>query len=155
MEAAQILISNEINQESGFPPRIDLPAPMPGACSKSKSGKLMACCVTKKVQRNVESIGYPTDLIHYVVGDIRRTVLKLSDQRDIALLGLDTDFYDSTKVELETFCRSPRDNGVLIIDDHGHWQAPAKQSTNISICSGKMHAPMLTVIDYMGRLAVK
>jgi O-methyltransferase len=81
----------------------------------------------------------------------------LSDRRDIALLRLDTDFYDSTKVELETFYPRLRDNGVLIIDDYGHWQGTrdAVDEYFDKLRQNGTHAPMLTVIDYTGRLAVK
>ena len=124
---------------------------------KGKADGVLCYASLEEVQRNVESIGYPADLIHYVVGDIRRTALKLSDRRDIALLRLDTDFYDSTKVELETFYPRLRDNGVLIIDDYGHWQGAREAVDEYfdRLRQNGVHAPMLTVIDYTGRLAVK
>jgi O-methyltransferase len=124
---------------------------------KGQADGVLCYASFEEVKRNVESVGYPADLIHYVVGDIRRTALKLSDRRDIALLRLDTDFYDSTKVELETFYPRLRDNGVLIVDDYGHWQGAREAVDEYfdTLRQNGVHAPMLTVIDYTGRLAVK
>ena len=124
---------------------------------KGQADGVLCYASLEEVQRNVESVGYPTDLIHYIVGDIRRTALKLSDRRDIALLRLDTDFYDGTKVELETFYPRLRDNGVLIVDDYGHWQGAREAVDQYfdTLRQNGVHAPMLTVIDYTGRLAVK
>jgi hypothetical protein len=73
------------------------------------------------------------------------------------LLRLDTDLYDSTKVELEIFYPQLSENGVLIIDDYGHWQGARRavdEYLGVLRAAGS-HAPLLTIIDYTGRLAVK
>ena len=44
----------------------------------------------------------------------------------ISILRLDTDFYESTKVELEILFPKLVSGGVLIIDDYGHWEGPRK-----------------------------
>ncbi len=48
------------------------------------------------------------------------------------------------------------DKGVLIIDDYGHWQG-ARRAVDEYMASLRAagHAPMLNIIDYTGRLAVK
>ena len=40
----------------------------------------------------------------------------------IALCRLDTDWYESTKIELEVLFPRIEKNGILIIDDYGHWE---------------------------------
>jgi O-methyltransferase len=40
----------------------------------------------------------------------------------IALLRLDTDWYESTKAELEALYEKLSPGGVLILDDYGHWE---------------------------------
>ena len=45
--------------------------------------------------------------------------LKNSVKGNIALLRLDTDFYESTKKELEVLFPRLQPNGVLIVDDYG------------------------------------
>jgi O-methyltransferase len=44
----------------------------------------------------------------------------------IAILRLDTDFYDSTKIEMETLYPRLAPGGVLIIDDYGEWAGARK-----------------------------
>jgi O-methyltransferase len=44
----------------------------------------------------------------------------------IAILRLDTDFYESTKAELETLYPRLSSGGVLIVDDYGEWAGARK-----------------------------
>ena len=44
----------------------------------------------------------------------------------ISLLRLDTDFFESTKKELEILYPRLVSGGVLIIDDYGHWKGSKK-----------------------------
>ena len=66
---------------------------------------------------------YPRDKIKYVVGDICQTLLNTENIPErIALLRLDTDWYESTKIELEVLWDKVEVNAPCIIDDYGHWQ---------------------------------
>ena len=71
----------------------------------------------------------------------------------IALLRLDTDWYESTKHELINLYPLLAKNGILLIDDYGHWHGCKKaadeyfKENNINI--------LLNRIDYTGRTAVK
>jgi hypothetical protein len=109
-----------------------------------------------EVKKNVASVGYPGELIDYVVGDIRQTI-HATPPRPIALLRLDTDWYDSTRLEMEHLYPQLCDKGVLIIDDYGHWAGSRKAVDeyfdHLRATGGR--APLLTVIDYTGRMAVK
>jgi O-methyltransferase len=73
------------------------------------------------VQRAVGSIGYPAQRCHYVVGDVAVTLPEQPPEGPIALLRLDTDWYDSTRQELEHLVPRISPGGVLIIDDYWHW----------------------------------
>jgi len=75
----------------------------------------------EEVKRNVESTGYPPEHIHYVKGKVEDT-LPLVDLGDIALLRLDTDFYESTLVEMELLYPSLVSGGILILDDYYTWR---------------------------------
>jgi hypothetical protein len=44
----------------------------------------------------------------------------------ISILRLDTDWYTSTKIELEVLYKKLVKGGILIIDDYGHWQGARK-----------------------------
>lgn len=96
---------------------------------------------------------YPQDRLHYVVGDVRET-LPTTQVGDIALLRLDTDFYDSTRVELETLYPRLVRHGVLIIDGYGHWRG-CRAAVDEYFSQANRRAPLLNAIDYTGRIAVK
>lgn len=67
------------------------------------------------------SVGYDERHIVYVPGKVEDT-LPANAPEQISLLRLDTDWYESTRHELE--CLFPRlaVGGVLLIDDYGHWK---------------------------------
>lgn len=105
----------------------------------------------REVKDNMKSTGYPQDLIHYVVGDIRETAKDFKEP--IALLRLDTDFYDSTKAELEHLYPLVRPGGVTIIDDVGEWDGCKKAVDEfLETLSPK---PLIHRIDYSARMWVK
>lgn len=67
------------------------------------------------------------DLCRFVVGDVLKTLREPSNLPDqIALLRLDTDWYASTKLELEVLYPRLSVGGVLFVDDYGHWQGSRK-----------------------------
>jgi hypothetical protein len=68
--------------------------------------------------------------VRLIKGDVGKT-LRVEDNlpKQISILRLDTDFYDSTKVELEVLYPRLESGGYLIIDDYGHW-AGCKAAVN-------------------------
>jgi hypothetical protein len=65
--------------------------------------------------------------VNFVVGDVRKTLyLEGAVPEKIAFLHLDTDFYDSTKAELEVLWPRVSPGGVVVIDDYGHWKGCGK-----------------------------
>jgi O-methyltransferase len=78
-----------------------------------------------EVTENLRSTGYPAERIRLVEGDVRETLPGEAPEQ-IALLRLDTDFYDSTRHELETLYPRLVDGGVLLIDDYGHYRGSRK-----------------------------
>lgn len=60
--------------------------------------------------------------INMIRGDIRQTLLHEENKpKKISLLHLDTDFYDSTLIELNTLWNRISPKGICVIDDYGHW----------------------------------
>ena len=55
------------------------------------------------------------------MGDVRET-LPNPDHLEIALLRLDTDFYESTHHELAHLYDLVGERGVVLIDDYGTWK---------------------------------
>ena len=61
--------------------------------------------------------------INFIAGPVEKTLLLEKNlPKKISVLRLDTDFYVSTKIELEILYPRLIHGGVLIIDDYGHWQ---------------------------------
>lgn len=77
------------------------------------------------VQANMGSVGYPAERVHFVQGMVEDTIPAAAPDT-IAVLRLDTDWYESTKHELEHLMDRVSDHGVLIIDDYGHWLGARK-----------------------------
>jgi O-methyltransferase len=105
-----------------------------------------------EVRANLLSTGYPGDRLHFIKGMVERT-LPAAAPPAIALLRLDTDWYASTKYELEHLFPRIVKNGVLIIDDYGHFLG-ARRAVDEYIAQGRLPL-LLNRIDYTGRLAVK
>ncbi|WP_243544286.1 TylF/MycF/NovP-related O-methyltransferase [Pseudodesulfovibrio tunisiensis] len=106
----------------------------------------------EEVRTNMLSTGYPEDRIHLVRGPVEQTLPHAAPER-IALLRLDTDWYESTRHELEHLYPRLSPGGVLVIDDYGHWKGARKA---VDEYIGKHGLKLLlTRMDYTGRLAVK
>jgi len=90
--------------------------------------------------------------IRLVKGDVATTLLDQSNLPSrISILRLDTDWYESTKIELEILYPLLAPGGVLIIDDYGHY-AGARKAVD-EYFGSKM--PWLHYVDYTCRLVVK
>jgi O-methyltransferase len=72
----------------------------------------------QSVRRRISRLRYPDDQLHFVQGLVEQTIPAVIPDR-IAILRLDTDFYSSTKHELEHLYPRLSAGGVLIIDDYG------------------------------------
>ncbi len=75
-----------------------------------------------------ETVPYPAERVHFVPGKVEDTVPQKAPE-SIALLRLDTDWYSSTRHELEHLYPRLVSGGVLILDDYGWWQG-ARQATD-------------------------
>jgi len=106
----------------------------------------------EEVKKNVLSVGYDPEKIHFVKGKVEETIPRYAPQR-IALLRLDTDWYESTKHELHHLFPRLSPGGVVIIDDYGHWSG-ARRAVDEYIRDHRISI-LLTRIDYTGRIGVK
>ncbi|HZI37451.1 MAG TPA: TylF/MycF/NovP-related O-methyltransferase, partial [Acidimicrobiia bacterium] len=96
--------------------------------------------------------GYPAEQLHLVEGLVQDTIpAQAPDQ--IALLRLDTDYYDSTRHELEHLYPRLTSGGVLIVDDYGKLSGATKAVDEYF--AALEHPPLLQRIDVQGRMAVK
>jgi O-methyltransferase len=104
------------------------------------------------VTANMTSTGYPPDRLRYVVGKVEDTIPG-TQPRQLALLRLDTDWYESTRHELNHLYPLVSPYGVVIFDDYGHWQGARKAADEY--LAGVGHPVFLSRIDYTGRLMIK
>ena len=104
------------------------------------------------VKNTLSFSNYPKENIHYIKGMVEETIPKLIPEK-IALLRLDTDWYESTKHELEYLYPLLAPGGVLIIDDYGHWDGCRKAVDEYFSTLKKK--PLLIRLDYTGRVAIK
>ena len=106
----------------------------------------------EEVRANVATIGYPAQLIHFIEGDVLKTIPATVSEK-IALLRLDTDWYESTKHEMIHLYPKLVSKGALIIDDYGFWKG-SRQAVDEYIAENKVQI-LLNRIDDTGRVAVK
>lgn len=104
------------------------------------------------VRETLVASGYPEERLHLVPGPVEATIPETTPER-IALLRLDTDWYESTLHELKHLYPRLVPGGVLIIDDYGHWEG-ARRAVD-EYFSTEAEPLLLNRIDYTGRIAVK
>jgi O-methyltransferase len=91
--------------------------------------------------------------IVFVQGDVLSTLSVPENlPASIAVLRLDTDWYASTRMELETLYPRLSIGGVLMIDDYGYWTGSRKATDEFF---ARTPRPFLQYIDETGRAGVK
>ncbi len=106
----------------------------------------------EETRANLLSVGYPESKLHFVKGPVETTIPEAAP-RQIALLRLDTDFYESSKHEMVHLYPRLNSGGVLLLDDYGHWEG---QRTAVDEYLRENKVPLLlNRLDYTGRIGVK
>jgi O-methyltransferase len=118
---------------------------------QSRDAKIWAVASLADVRAGMAETGYPAERIHYHVGKVEDTIPAQAPEQ-IALLRLDTDWYESTRHELEhLYARVPA-GGVLIFDDYSTWLG-ARKAVDEFVAG--LDEPLLLVPIAAGRIAVK
>lgn len=105
------------------------------------------------VQRLLHETGYPPERLHFVVGPVEETLPQAAP--DVAaLIRLDTDWYESTRHELEHLEPRLSVGGVVVIDDYGHWDG-ARRAVDEYYAARTGPTPLLHRTDYAGRVVLK
>ncbi len=120
--------------------------------SSKESSLVWACGAIEEVKRNLLSTGYPAERMSFIRGKVEQTIPESAPTK-IALLRLDTDWYESTYHELFHLYPRLSPGGVLIIDDYGHW-AGARKAVDTYFAEHNLQV-LLNRIDYTGRICVK
>lgn len=135
---------------SGMTKPTDLDIDLNGIEAKKWLEKNDCLSYIDEVVENINKTGYPVDNIFYHIGDILDTK-KDKIPIKISLLRLDTDWYESTKFELDNFEPNVSKGGIIIIDDYGHWSGSRKATDDFLL--GKNIK--LNKIDYTGVYWIK
>jgi O-methyltransferase len=104
------------------------------------------------VQANLHATGYPVANLRFIEGPVERTIPSVVPDA-VSLLRLDTDWYASTRHELEHLYSRLVNGGVLIIDDYGQWRGAA-QATDEFLAREQVR-PLIHRIDSSARILVK
>jgi hypothetical protein len=106
----------------------------------------------EEVRDNLLATGIGPGRLELVAGRVQDT-LPGRVPSEIALLRLDTDWYESTRHELTHLFGLLSPGGVLIVDDYGHWQG-ARQAVDEYFQATGVHM-LRHRIDYTGRIGIK
>ncbi len=108
----------------------------------------------EEVQSNFRKRNLLDANVVFIEGPVEETLRQRGvPPTSISFLRLDTDWYESTKVELQVLYPSVTNGGVLVIDDYGWWSG-SKKATDEYFSDGKIR-PLFHVIDETRRIGVK
>ncbi|MFJ4968920.1 TylF/MycF/NovP-related O-methyltransferase [Streptomyces sp. NPDC088755] len=119
--------------------------------AQGKDRPIWAVASLEDVQTGFEHVPYPKERVHYVRGRVEDTVPERAPEQ-ISILRLDTDWYASTKHELEHLYSRLVSGGVLLIDDYGYWQGSRQAVDEFLDKTGER---LLLLRMDEGRIAVK
>ncbi|WP_329346114.1 TylF/MycF/NovP-related O-methyltransferase [Streptomyces microflavus] len=119
--------------------------------AQGKDRPIWAVASLDDVKAGFENVPYPKERVHYVQGRVEDTVPGQAPEQ-ISILRLDTDWYASTKHELEHLYSRLVSGGVLLIDDYGYWQGSRQAVDEFLDKTGER---LLLLRMDEGRIAVK
>ncbi|MEU0953454.1 TylF/MycF/NovP-related O-methyltransferase [Streptomyces niveus] len=119
--------------------------------AQGKDRPIWAVASLEDVQAGFANVPYPGERVHYVQGLVEDTLPQQAPEQ-ISILRLDTDWYASTKHELEFLYPRLVSGGVLLIDDYGYWQG-SRQAVDEFLEKTGERLLMLRMDE--GRIAVK
>ena len=105
-----------------------------------------------EVKHNLARTGYPADKMRFIKGRVEDT-LPASEPGQIALLRLDTDWYESTDWEMRHLYPKLTRGGVIIVDDYLYWRG-CRQAVDEYVAEQKLKL-FLNPIDGGGVIGVK
>jgi O-methyltransferase len=103
------------------------------------------------VKEGLAQTGYPPEQVRFVQGRVEDTIPAQAPD-EISILRLDTDWYESTKHELEHLYPRVPSGGVVLFDDYGYWDGAREAVDEFLDATGER---LLLHRMASGRLAVK
>jgi hypothetical protein len=118
---------------------------------RPKTAMVWAIADVEDVRAGMAETGYPAAHVHLHRGRVEQTIPREAPER-IALLRLDTDWYSSTRHELEHLYDRVPSGGIVIFDDYGHWLG-ARRAVDEFFDQRGEHPLLVPMAS--GRIAVK
>lgn len=138
---------NDINLDNGKP------AAQLYQANKKATHNAWCYASLEDVKNNFVKAGLSLDNLVFVKGDVLQTLQQTKDlPKQISLLRLDTDWYQSTLLELEVLYPKLSVGGILAVDDYGAWSG-SKQATDEYFT--RHPKPFLQRTDMSGRMGLK
>jgi hypothetical protein len=121
------------------------------AKSDKQTSMVWAYASLEDVKEGFTHVPYPAERLHFIKGPVEETIPKYLPEK-IAILRLDTDWYESTDHEFKHMYDLLVPGGVLMIDDYGWWQGSRKATDEFLERTGEQ---LLLLRMGSGRVAVK
>ena len=139
----------------GMTPPQDIDKDLNGRKAESILEDVMCISPIDEVRETILRSSFPMANVTFVVGDVCKTLNNANNlhKNNLALLRLDTDWYASTKKEMEVLYPKLNFGGVLIVDDYGHWKG-SKTAVD-EYFEGQGILPRIEQIDYTGIKIIK
>ena len=107
----------------------------------------------KEVRNNLKKLGVLNENVKFIIGDVQKTLMEKNNiSKEIAILRLDTNQYNSTKIELETLYPNLNKSGVLIVNDYGFWAGTKKA---VDEYFSDKNSPFFLSVDSAARVGSK
>jgi O-methyltransferase len=143
----------------GMPPATDADIQYDGLSAAERFAKDSAASYSdwanaslEDVRANLLATNYPAANLRFIKGKVEETI-PAEMPESIALLRLDTDWYESTAHEMAYLYPRLVKSGVLLIDDYGHWQG-CRRAIDEYLATNRI--PMLlNRLDYTARIGIK
>lgn len=109
-----------------------------------------------EVKQNFHMAGLTLENINFIQGKVEETLIQESNLPEkISLLRLDTDWYESTMIELEILYPKLESGGILLIDDYGYWDGARKAVDEYFSRADTPEKPFFARSDFTGRVGIK
>lgn len=118
----------------------------------NRRGNVWAVASKTDFEANFDRTRYPREQLHIHAGDVRETLPKWTPA-EIAVLRLDTDWEELTRLELDVLWPQVTPGGVVIVDDYGYWRGC--RSATDEFVANLAAKPLALRVDFAGLLLIK
>ena len=122
--------------------------------AKEADGEKWCFATVDDVVQNFDQFTAPLSNVVIIKGDVLETLsLSVNVPNQIAILRLDTDWYESTRYEMQILFPRVISQGIIMFDDYGFWGGHQKAINEYFVDKGLN--PHMSYVDESCRLIVK